>query len=124
MAFYQKWAHLFKYRFTPLNTPKSKNKFYFRKVHVLSYKKPIHHFFISPIVQEIFAKEENLKGRYSPLSGDFIFAFLKYASVGIPKETHFGMAISKFKLGEMVLQLISWILIFKCKAAKKIPSYT
>ena len=62
-----------KYRFTPLNTPKSKKFLHFRKVHARSYKKHIYRFFISPIVQKIFAKKEKLKGCYSPLSGIFIY---------------------------------------------------
>ena len=72
--FYQKWPHLVKYRFTPLNTPKSKKFLHFRKVHARSYKKHIYRFFISPIVQKIFAKKEKLKGWDSPLSGVYMYA--------------------------------------------------
>ena len=68
-TFYQKWPHLVRYRFTPLKTPKSKKNLHFRKVHARSYKKHIYRFSISPILQKIFAKEEKLRGWYSPLSG-------------------------------------------------------
>ena len=58
--------------FYTLKHPKIQKNLHFRKVHARSYKKHIYRFFISPIVQKIFAKEEKLKGWYSPLSSDFI----------------------------------------------------
>ena len=58
--------------FYTLKHPKIQKILHFRKVHARSYKKHIYRFFISPIVQKIFAKKEKLKGWDSPLSGIFI----------------------------------------------------
>ena len=60
--------------FYTLKHPKIQKDLHFRKVHARSYKKHIYRFFISPIVQKIFAKQEKLRGCqvHSPLFSIFI----------------------------------------------------
>ena len=73
MTFYQKWPCSVKYGKCSKDARKMQKFLHFRKVHARTYKKRIYDFFISPIVQKIFAIEEKNRGWYSPLSGNFIF---------------------------------------------------
>ena len=72
MRFYQKWLQSVKCKKCSQDARKMQKFLHFRKVHARTYKKHIYDFFISLIVQKIFAIEEKNRGWYSPLSGIYM----------------------------------------------------